>query len=74
MHSVFLLPEGYSDTNICQQAAAQGLAIKPLSGFYSEVDQPVTQGLVIGFAGFTPEEMARGIEVLKAVILNQTPS
>lgn len=74
MHSVFLLPEGYSDTNICQQAAAQGLAIKSLSGFYSEIDQPVTQGLVIGFAGFTPEEMARGVETLKAIILNQPPS
>ena len=35
MHSVFRLPEGMSDQNVCQKATDKGLGIRPLSGYYS---------------------------------------
>ena len=67
MHCVFYLHHKLSDRQICERAEAQGLAIRPLSSYYS---QKVTkQGLVIGFAGFTEAEQSKAVGLLKAIMI-----
>ncbi|PWQ97608.1 PLP-dependent aminotransferase family protein [Leucothrix arctica] len=66
MHSVFLLPEGYSDIEICQKANAQDLGIYALSSYY--VGKQKQQGLLIGFAGDNEESMKHSIYKLAQII------
>ncbi len=66
MHSVFLLPDGCCDQQICRQGEAAGLGIRPLSLFYSTAEKP--QGLVIGFAGFDRPQMEKGIGALAEIL------
>jgi GntR family transcriptional regulator/MocR family aminotransferase len=68
MHCVYYLTHKLSDIQICQQADKQGLAIRPLSSYYSLNDSK--QGLVIGFAGFTELEQRKAIAALKEVMTN----
>lgn len=67
MHSVYLLKEAYDDRLICDMAYQQGLGIRPLSQYYTgELKQT---GLVIGFAGYTQQEMERGISLLAEILM-----
>lgn len=68
MHSVFLLPDGYSDVDICQQTATLGLGIQALSEFYSGKRKP--QGLVIGFAAYDETAIDDGLNVLSQALHN----
>lgn len=66
MHSVYLLPDGYQDTEICHQAAQQSLGIRALSRFYSQ--SPAQQGLVIGFAGYDEQQIDDGLNRLATLL------
>lgn len=66
MHSVFLLPDGYDDQQICDRANERGLGIRALSRYYSGVVKQ--QGLVIGFAGGNQAEMEQGIILLAGIL------
>lgn len=63
MHSVFLLPSGYSDTEICQITDQYGLGIRALSNYFS--GEKSLQGLVMGFAGYNDEQINEGVSILK---------
>ncbi len=62
MHSVYRLPAGYNDCQICDQAQQSDLGIRALSRYYASDTRP--QGLVIGFAGYTQAQMQQGLDSL----------
>ena len=62
MHSVFLLPDHYTDVEICKLTDQQGLGIRALSNYYSS-EQGI-QGLVIGFAGYDDQSIKRGVSII----------
>ena len=64
MHSVFLLPSNYSDSDLCKRTDKQGLGIRALSNYYS--NPKPQQGLVIGFAGYTDHAIKSGVAILAA--------
>lgn len=66
MHSVFLLAEGYSDTEICKRANTMGVRILPLSDYYSGEEK--RQGLVVGFAAHDEAAIQLGVEVISKCI------
>ena len=66
MHSVFLLAEGYSDTEICARANAKGVGILPLSAYYSGEKKP--QGIVIGFAAHDEAAIKYGVSTITQCI------
>ena len=66
MHSVYLLPDGYRDSDICDHAQQHNLGIRALSRFYADEQQQ--QGLVIGFAGYNETEMEKGLAALSKVL------
>ena len=68
MHCVYYLKHALSDIEICDQAAKQGLAIRPLSSYYSQ--KMIKQGLVIGFAGFSESEQVKAVSILKHIMVN----
>ncbi|MFU0505915.1 MocR-like pyridoxine biosynthesis transcription factor PdxR [Pseudaminobacter sp. NGMCC 1.201702] len=55
LHLIAKLPAETSDTDVAQQANAVGLGARPLSSMY--LSRPAQKGLVIGFSGFTGEEL-----------------
>ena len=65
MHSVFLLAEGESDTDLCYSLEQQGLGVRALSTYYS--GEQSLQGLVIGYAAHTEKEIQRGVNVIQQV-------
>ncbi|MCV6587912.1 MAG: PLP-dependent aminotransferase family protein [Marinobacterium sp.] len=66
MHTVYLLPEGYDDQQLCMRAEQQGLGIRALSRFYSQL--PPQQGLVIGFAGYSEQQISEGLRCLEGLL------
>ena len=66
MHGVFLLPPGMDDKAIVEQANTVGLGLRPLSYYYDE--QPALSGLVIGFSGYSEEQIDTGLNRLQPII------
>ncbi len=69
MHLTVTLPSGFRDTEICTRAAAEHLWLWPLSPCYAG-DAP-RQGLILGFANTSEEQMRGAVKHLKAVIGNR---
>ncbi|MBU2966786.1 PLP-dependent aminotransferase family protein [Amphritea sp. 2_MG-2023] len=69
MHCVFLLPPDSDDNAIVTAAMQQGLGIRPLSYYYDQ--QSPLAGLVIGFAGYTEEQIDEGLARLKPIVTQQ---
>ncbi|ATF20368.1 PLP-dependent aminotransferase family protein [Phaeobacter gallaeciensis] len=55
-----------SDTEAVERAKSAGVTVQPLSSFF--VGPPVSQGLVIGFAGFSEEHLEKGVRALAAAL------
>ncbi|MCV6609774.1 MAG: PLP-dependent aminotransferase family protein [Amphritea sp.] len=66
MHCVFRLSELYDDQKIARIANQQGLGLRPLS-YYFDQQQPIN-GLVIGFAGFSEQQIDQGLERLRTIL------
>ena len=66
MHSVFLLPEGMDDTEVCRSANAGGLGILPLSTCYSGSKKQ--HGLIVGFAAHDEAAIQRGVSIIARCI------
>ena len=62
MHLVVLLPSGMSAQAVAQRAAASGLHILPISHF--SLRSLSRDGLVLGFASASPQELRAGIQTL----------
>jgi GntR family transcriptional regulator/MocR family aminotransferase len=63
MQVIFHLKPGLSDTDIAQRAQAVGVDILPLSGFASGPSDD--NGLMLGFCGFSIDEMQPSLFALK---------
>ena len=66
---MFRLADQYDDKQVAKTANQQGLGIRPLS-YYFDQQQPLN-GLVIGFAGYTEEQIKQGADQLQSVLKNQ---
>ncbi len=67
MHSVFILPSSLDDQSICKRAMKCNVELRPLS-IYSRNQHKKTQGLVMGYAGYTASEIKTAITRLKEII------
>lgn len=54
------------DTEIAGRAARAGLSVRALSAYWPDGDGP--QGLVLGYAGFSPEQLERAVQRLAHVL------
>lgn len=66
MQLVFHLADGLDDADIARRAAARGVCARPLSAF--SIRDTGHNGLILGFCGFSEDEMAPALDVLKACI------
>ncbi|MBO0798813.1 MAG: PLP-dependent aminotransferase family protein, partial [Blastocatellia bacterium] len=66
MRTVGWLQTGESDRSVQSRAIAQGLELGALSSF--TLRHPVRSGLMLGFAGSSPAELRRGVDILAAVL------
>jgi GntR family transcriptional regulator/MocR family aminotransferase len=66
MHLAVLLPKGFRDETIAEQAALQKLWLWPLSPSY--LGESPKQGFILGFGSTPAEEMAPAVEKLGAVL------
>lgn len=70
LHLIAELPDGISDLDAVREAKAAGLGARPLSSMY--LSPPVRQGLVIGFSGFTGEELRLAASRFTALATDRT--
>jgi GntR family transcriptional regulator/MocR family aminotransferase len=66
LHLAVWLPEGMSAQAVVQRAAASGLHLLPISAFSSRPLQ--RDGLVLGFANSSPQELRAGVHTLALVL------
>ncbi|MCP4314476.1 MAG: PLP-dependent aminotransferase family protein [Hyphomicrobiales bacterium] len=66
MQFVLSFPDGCDDVGLSKAANEQGLSVSALSAYYAS-DQP-RKGLVLGFCGFSPEELEEGVKTLAPII------
>lgn len=66
MRTVAWLLTGEDDQSVWARARAQGLELAALSNFTLRC--PVRSGLMLGFAGSSPAELRRGVNVLAGVL------
>jgi GntR family transcriptional regulator / MocR family aminotransferase len=66
MFLTVVLEPGYRDLEVTRRAAEQGVRTFPLSSCY--VGRPRQQGLVLGYGGFGPKQLAEGVRRLRRVL------
>jgi GntR family transcriptional regulator / MocR family aminotransferase len=71
MRTVGWLQTGEDDQSAQSRASAQGLEVAALSMF--TIRHPVRSGLMLGFAGSSPDELRRGVNVLAAILERGRP-
>jgi GntR family transcriptional regulator / MocR family aminotransferase len=71
MRTVGWLQTGEDDQSAQSRASAQGLEVSALSMF--TIRHPVRSGLMLGFAGSSPDELRRGVNVLAAILERGRP-
>lgn len=66
LHVMLYLPDGYAETAVVQQAAAQDVGIYPGSPYYLE--QPAPPSILLGFSGLNEAEIEEGVRRLADVL------
>ena len=66
MQFVLNLPDHCDDQALSAAAGERGLSVSALSSYYAS-DRP-RKGLVLGFCGFSPEELEEGVTALTAIL------
>jgi GntR family transcriptional regulator / MocR family aminotransferase len=66
MHLVLWLPPDMDDIAVTQQAYKAGLVVRPVSPMYGA--SPARVGLMLGFGGFSAEQLRTGVARLKKVL------
>jgi GntR family transcriptional regulator/MocR family aminotransferase len=69
MHLVAFLPEGMDAEAISAEAEKRGIYLQTINQYSLEFKYP--NGLVLGFAGYLPQEMERTIVELKGILAKQ---
>ena len=72
MFLMTILPPGHRDRDVALRAARHGVRTFPLSSCY--VGRPRQQGLVLGYGGFSPKELEKGVRRLGAVLADEASS
>ena len=67
MHLIAWLPPDVDDREATRAARAEGVIVAPLS-FFAAHREPRRAGLVLGYAGLTPAQIAAGTERLAAAL------
>ena len=70
LHVCARLNAGDSDTLIGDRAAAAGIDVAPLSAMYAR--RPASQGMVMGFAAFDPQEISQAVDTLARLLPHAT--
>jgi GntR family transcriptional regulator/MocR family aminotransferase len=65
MHLLLWLPDGADDVRLAQAALAKGIVVRAISPMYRAAARP---GLMLGFGGFAPEELAAAAMRLRSVM------
>jgi GntR family transcriptional regulator/MocR family aminotransferase len=65
MHLLLWLPRDVDDVRLAKAALAEGLVVRPISPMYESAPQ---SGLMLGFGGFTPEELEMAARRLRRVM------
>ncbi|MGG6547103.1 UNVERIFIED_CONTAM: hypothetical protein NY100_17060, partial [Prevotella sp. 15_C9] len=66
MHVLLWLPRAVSDVKLAEQAQRAGLVVRPISPMYQAA--PARSGLMLGFGGFSVEELRAAVVRLKNVL------
>ncbi|WP_298368825.1 PLP-dependent aminotransferase family protein [uncultured Bradyrhizobium sp.] len=69
MHLLLWLPQDFDDVQLAKTALAGGIVVRPISPMYEAAARP---GLMLGFGGFEPEELAAAAIRLRRIIDQQT--
>ncbi len=69
MQVVFHLADGFEDTEISMRASEMGVAAQPLSRF--SVKGSAHNGLILGFCGYSEEEMDSALAALKTCFMRR---
>jgi DNA-binding transcriptional MocR family regulator len=71
MHTVIKFNREIADRSFVASLSRAGVEATALSRFYLSASSPrqdqTPQGLLLGFSGFTPAEIRRGIETVRTV-------
>ncbi|MDY0310178.1 MAG: PLP-dependent aminotransferase family protein, partial [Castellaniella sp.] len=67
LHLILALPDGVDDVTVERDALRQGVVTRSLSTYYMDRAH-ARPGLLLGYAGATPEEIRPAFEVLARVI------
>jgi GntR family transcriptional regulator/MocR family aminotransferase len=67
LHLILALPDGVDDTLVVRDALQQGVVTRALSTYYTERDN-ARPGLLLGYAGATPDEIRPAFDTLARVI------
>lgn len=67
LHLILALPQGVDDTLVVRDALQQGVVTRPLSTYYLERTH-ARPGLLLGYAGVTPEEIRPAFDALARVV------
>lgn len=72
LHLPVMFRQACDDAALARKALEHGLEIRALSYFYNareaDIPQPRACGMLLGFAAIPPEEIRRGVEVLKLLL------
>ncbi|KWV53316.1 DNA-binding protein [Bradyrhizobium macuxiense] len=68
MHLLLWLPHGADDVQLVQAALSEGIVVRPISPMYKAAARP---GLMLGFGGFSPEELETAAIRLRRVMDQQ---
>ena len=66
MHLVLWLPLGMDDVKLAEEALQAGLVVRPISPMYAA--RPARFGLMLGFGGFSIEQLRSGVKRLRDVL------
>ena len=66
MHSVYLIPQHWCESDIRKRCEEQGLGIRDLSRYFTA--QTSKKGLILGFAGYNEEQILTAVNRLKEII------
>lgn len=71
LHTVGLLPEGISETEVARRAWERKITVVPLQRFaIAPIDR---SGLVLGFSGVGAAELRKGVDILAEVLAEAAP-
>ncbi|WP_424939985.1 PLP-dependent aminotransferase family protein [Aliiroseovarius sp. S253] len=67
MQIVFHLDDGVRDKDIARLAQERGIVTRPLTSTYANAEGEGEDGLMLGFCGYSEEELGQALDILKEI-------